>query len=471
MKPTLRNRNGVLYVENTPLQTEAVQFTYLAEDAVIGEQTIFLQTLTGFVEGDIILIESFGSELAEVVYITGTPTINGVNLETILVRSHPVGSLVTKLSFDQIELSHSATATGVKSTLTTTLGSGLILVEPDNKIQKYSETTQTSGFYFARYKNSQTSTFGSYTDALPYGGWDNDTIGHMIEVALRDVDEKLSEKITKNDCYNWANDCLDEIKGKQLRWAEHYVFNYVVGQVVRGDGIVTLPADIYDDESNKAIIGFRVGDSKNLSYKDPLEFENYIGTAIKTQVRTQVSVGATTLEIDNSYDFADSGTVHVYTAGVRYTISYTGVTRSATAGVLTGIPATGSGSITATLTVDSYVWQNAQEGIPRVFTVRGGSLEVWPLVNESYANKNAYLDYNTVVTSVSSDGDRIDFKRYKMVQEYLKWRIKMKARNNGSLDQNDGFYIQYRSLLNDAIRNAPRNIRFKEAPYINHMQK
>jgi hypothetical protein len=465
MKPTLRHRNGVLYVENTPLQTEAAQFTYLSEDAEIGESVIFFQNVTGFSDNDIVLIQDFGSESAEIVVLDGTPDSNGVTLATALERSHPVGSRITVLSFNQIELSHATTAAGVKSVLAT------VDIEPDDAIQKYPENSQTSGFYFARYYNTETTTFGSYTDALSYGGWDENTVGHMVERSLRDVDERLSEKITKADCYAWINDCLDEIKGKQLRWAEHYVYDFVAGQVLRGSHTVSMPADIYDRKSNKAIIAFRIGDSDNLTYLDPLEFEEKMGVAVKTQVRTEAAIGQTTLEIDNSYDFADSGTVHVYVSGTRYALTYTGITRSASAGVLTGIPASGDGAITAILPVDSWVWQAAVEGTPRYFTVRNGAIEFYNIANATWGNKNAYLDYNTAATAVSSDGDIIDFHRYKMVQEYLKWRIKMKARNNGTLDMNDGFYIQYRSTLNDAIRNSPRNLRFKESPKLNTMSK
>lgn len=75
----------------------------------------------------------------------------------------------------------------------------------------------------------------------------------------------------------------------------------------------------------------------------------------KTQVRTQATAGATTLEIDNSYDFLDTGSVTVFLDGDLHEITYTGVTRSATAGVLTGIPAAGTGSITETIAVDTNV--------------------------------------------------------------------------------------------------------------------
>jgi hypothetical protein len=74
-----------------------------------------------------------------------------------------------------------------------------------------------------------------------------------------------------------------------------------------------------------------------------------------TQVTTEAVATQTTLEIDNSYDFDDSGSVNLFISGTLYTITYTGVTRSATAGILTGIPASGDGSITVTIPVDTDI--------------------------------------------------------------------------------------------------------------------
>ena len=45
---------------------------------------------------------------------------------------------------------------------------------------------------------------------------------------------------------------------------------------------------------------------------------------------------------------------------------------------------------------------------------------------------------------VDSDGDVIDLQRYDMVSDYLKWRMKMKAKNDGILDYKDGFYFAFK---------------------------
>ena len=306
MVPVLTSRNARLFLDNAQLETDAVQFSYLAEPAVVGDAQIFLQDYTGFLDNQALLIEGFGSETAEIVTVNGTPSVNGgAVLDAVLVRSHPVGARVSVLEYDQVELSHATTTTGSKTTLTTTLGSGLVALQPDIGIQIYLDTQFTSGYYFARYKHSIGGAFSDYTDALLYGGWDRNTVGYMIDRALRDVGVELSEKVTRFDCYEWINTCLKMVQGKLKRWPEHYSYNAVLGQMQRGDNTTTMPTDAYDTETNKSIIGLRVGTDKKLQYLSPGDFDTQLEDVAYTQVTTQAVAAQTTLEIDNSYDFPD----------------------------------------------------------------------------------------------------------------------------------------------------------------------
>lgn len=470
MVPVLQNKNAKLTLDNTQLLTDAVQFSYLSEVASIGDAMIFLQNYTSFADNQALLIEDFGTETAEIVTVNGTPNANsGAVLDAVLTRSHPVNSKVYILEFDQVEFSNATTAAGSKTLLTTTLGAGLVALQADVKKQIYNELQFTSGYYFARYKHSISGVFSDYNDALLYGGWEKNTVGYMLDRSLRDVGEAISAKVTRFDCYEWINSCLKLIQGKLKRWPEHYSYNAVLGQIQRGDNTTTMPTDAYDSETNKSIIALRVGTDKKLQYLSPGDMDNQMGDVAYTPVRTQAVAAQVTLNITNSYDFADSGTVHVYIANVLYSITYTGVTRSATAGVLTGIPASGTGSISVTIPVDTTVWQNEVEGIPVYFTVRNGVIETWPLADSAHDNMNLYGDYSKVATAVDSDGDSIDLQRYDAVQNYLTWRIKMKAKNNGTLDEDDGYYLMYKECLNDAIRTLPANNVFRVHPSTNRI--
>lgn len=486
--PVLRHRNGTLSIDNGFLQSGAVTETYITAATVGGTSTtLTVPSIVGFAINQILLLEDLGTESAEIVltHASTAPTITAgvgtITLTAAMVKTHPVGSKVRVILFNQIELKRGTTTVASSATALTvatttnanppsSLGSGLVAVDPTRRIQDVATVEHTSGYYFARYYDSIHTTFGNYTDACAYGGWVSNTVGYLIERALRDSGvETLSEKIRFNDCYEWINDCLKLIQGKLKRWPEHYSYNAILGQIQRGDNTTTMPTDAYDTETNKSIIAIRVGDQKKLQYLSPGDFDNNMGDVHYTQVTTQQTAGGSTLAINNSYDFADSGKVNVYISNVKYSITYTGVTRSASAGVLTGVPTSGTGSISVTIPVDTWVWQNEVEGIPVYFTVRNGVIETWPLADSSNDNMNLYGDYAKVATSVDSLGDTIDLQRFDAVQHYLTWRMKMKQQTNGTLDMQDGHYLQYKERLNDAIRTLPGNNMFRIRPNVNRI--
>lgn len=551
MPPVIRHKDGVVFVDNTPLQDVALQETYLTADVAAAAAAITVKNIAGFGINQLLLIEDIGSENADLATTHASTAPTGTTITLITgdpIKAHSAGTKVYRIPYDLVEITHATTTTGTRTALTS-ITNGMIEVTPDIEVQKIPETEYLSGYYFARYVHSVGKTFtagtndvitcnshglkdgdtikvisssalpaglttgtvyyvisaatntfsvsltsggsavditdtgtgthtwyqtSTSTDALPYGGWTTGTVGSMIESALDDLDLTLSEKITKNSCYRWLNDGMTEIKGKLRHWPEHFTYNAILGQLTRGTFQVAMPTDAYDLETNKSLISVRVGDSKSLIYLDPIEFENQMSPAVSTQVRVAGSSGATSLAVDNSYDFADSGSLNFYISGTKYTITYTAITRDNVSGAtaaFTGVPASGTGSISVTIPVDTNIWQEETEGTPIFYTVLNSYLEFWPLPDATEDNVNVYADYAKVVTAVDSDGDTIDFQRYDMLKSYLSWRIKMKAKNNGALDINDGYYIEFKTRLNDAIRTLPQNITYKWMPKLNKMSK
>jgi hypothetical protein len=482
MIPVLRHQGTTLLIDNTPLQTHAVAETYLTAEGTAAASTLTVKNIIGFAINQILLIEDIGGENAEVIltHASTVPSGTTVTLASALVKTHPVGSKVRVILYNQFELSRATTATGSKTVLTvatttnanppSSLGSGLVAVDPTVKVQSVSSVEHTSGYYFSRYYDSIHTAFGSYTDALIYGGWATNTVGYMIQQALGELSLTLGDVITRYNCYAWLNECLKFVQGKQIRWPGMYEFNYIAGQTSRGTNVLTMPTNAYDTETIRSMVAMRIGDNVKVTFVDPVDYEERVG-AVYTQVTTQATSGQTTLAIDNSYDFADSGSVNVYISGTKYNITYTGVTRSASAGVLTGVPSSGTGSISVTIPVDTYVWQNEEEGKPQIATVKDGVIEYYPLPDASYDNLNIALDYALIVTDVNSDGDTIEFQRFDMASWYLKWRMRMAARNDNKLDQTDSYYLMYKEALNDAIRTSPTEVSSRRAPRVNTMNR
>ena len=432
MQPLIQHKNRTIRVDQVRVAENAIAKTYLTANMSASSGTLTVKDIAGFAIGKYVWINPFQAN-SEIIAVHASTAPSGSTLTlaaaTTTAFAHSVGEQVLYIEFNQIEISHSATLAGAKSVLAT---SGMLARERE---LRYLDVSQTTGYYFARFKDSVATLYSGYNDGLEYGGWDANTVGYMVDSALQEIRAEFTESLTIQDCLRWINKGIREIKGKLRKWPEHTVSDYVAGQASRGINSVTMPTNIYDSETNNSILDLRIGSSLGLNFLDGGSFDAQMGEVKKTQVRTQATSGGTTLEIDNSYDFADSGTVTVYISGTKYDITYTGVTRSATAGILTGIPASGDGSISVTIAVDVNVWQGETEGVPTYFTVRNGAIEFWPLVNSELDNQNVYLDYDTVAAVVDGEGDTIDYQRYDMLEEYLTWRLWCFNENNGVLEQ------------------------------------
>jgi len=443
--------------------------TYLTSAATAGTATLTVKDISGFAINQILLIGELGAENSELIktHTATAPTGSTITLVANLVYAHPIDTPITVLIYDQFEISHSVTSTGTKTLLTTTLGSGLVALPADTTSLRYDDSEFTTGYYFIRYKNSILSTFSGYIGPIPYEGYDNNTVGKVIKKALKRCHlDDYTDFIDYDFCIDELNECLRFITGKLKAWSKLQQFDYVLGQTARGTYKFALPSDIWENENNKSILNIRIG-SEILEFKRKTDWEEDIMLGVcHTQVTTQAVAGGITLAIDNSYDFPDSGSINLYISGTIYTLTYTGVTRSATAGVLTGIPASGTGSITVTIPVDTDVWYGESEAKPQYYTVYGGYIYT-ELPSATYDNLNVYMDYWTVPTTVDTDEDTLDLFRYDCCLHWLIWAINAQQKNKGKRDMQDVDYIQFLQVLSDYIRNEIPAHRRQRIPRVN----
>ena len=439
--------------------------TYITTEAASGGSTLTVENIIDFAINQILCIGEIGSETTEIIktHASTAPSGTTITLASNLVKTHSPYARVYVILYDQVEFSHATTTAGAKTVMTTKT------LTPDSLETFYDDPTYSSGYYFARFKNSITSVYSDYSDPIPYGGLEPNTVGFVIDYALRrNKLPGLTENVSYQFCIDEINACLRFISGKLKGWTKLFKENYIMGQTERGVYKIALPSDIWESAGLKSISDVRIGTEIGLRRRNASEFEAEMEGVCHTQVTTAAAIGDTTLEIDNSYDFADTGSVNIYVSGTLYTITYTGVTRSATAGVLTGVPASGDGSITAIIPVDTDVWYGEDEGEPTDFTVDDDeNLLIWPFPSASYDNLNIYLDYYTGATKVDSDTDTLGAFRYDAVKHWLTWAIWCQIKNDGKRDLTNGDYIQFLQILADYIRNEIPSQRKKRQPKIN----
>jgi len=448
------------------IEDEMFKFeTYLTAEAASGASALTVKSISNFAINLILLVGEMGDENSEIIktHATTAPAGTTVTLAASLVKTHEPYTKVRVMLYDQAEISHATTATGTKTVLDT------IAIQPESLDTRYDASSVSAGYFFTRFKETIANTFSGYSDPIPYTGFEENTVAFAVDYALkRNKLETFTKYVDYTFCIDETNSCLRFISGKLKGWSKLLELNYVMGQTSRGVNIISLPDDIWEDAGNKSIQEIRIGTELGLTYKIWSDFEKEMQGVCVTQVRTAAAIGDITLEIDNSYDYADTGSVNVYVSGTLYTLTYTGVTRSATAGVLTGIPATGTGSITAIIPDNTYVWSGESEGEPIYYTVDSdGDIRIWPLASALYDNENIYVDYYTGPTEVDSDSDVLDTFRYDAVKHWITWAIRMQQDNNGVRDFKDGDYLQFSQILADYIRCEIPAHRKKRGPKIN----
>lgn len=468
MPPKLISKERKLFVDNTPLVNSFEEDTTLSADAASGAGTITVQNINKFAINKILIVGELGDEQSEIVktHASSAPSGSTVTLAANLVFAHPTGTRVRIISYDQIELSHATTAAGSKTTLTTTIGTGLVALEADDRLETYLESEYSTGYYFARYKNTITAAFGDYSDAVPYGGFAKYQIGYMIDYSLkRSRAMTFTSDINDQFCFDEVNDCLQTMQGKLRRMNRYQTLNASIGTTTRGTNVVAMPSDIYDKYSKRSLSALRIGKGQNLDYLDPEEYERFINDMTVTTNTVLTAIAATSLVLTSANDFEDSGTANMFVAGVLQSITYTGVTRATN--TLTGIPASGAGSITVAIPAATNIYQSYHEGEPRVYTVRNGNIEFAPLPSDLFDNQNIWADYWREALYVDSEGDTLDAERYDIVKNWLTWKMRAIHKNNGKLDLEDGDYLRYKEGLSDLIRTMGPLFKKKMMPRIN----
>ena len=324
----------------------------------------------------------------------------------------------------------------------------------------YEDATNTSGHYFTRYKNSITGLFSDYSDGIPYSGLPSNTVGYAIDTSMNELHQSFTENLTFSMVIGFAKQMLKLVRGKLTSWNRYTEYDQNFGTISGGVRRYALPTAVYDQFSNRSIKSLRVGDNFVLTPVNRDEYLRMTEDASYTEVATQAVAADTSLVLDDTSDLDDEGSIDVYKSGVKYTVTYTTNTRSTN--TLSGIPASGDGSITVTLPVDSQVWQGVTGSDPAYFTVMDGYVYLWPINSTVFEGRNLTGDYLTDIEDIDSQMDVITGPKYDMLIPYLKFKIRAITENNGMENLQDPSYQEFRELLRDAVDKEPlpTNTRF-----------
>jgi len=262
-----------------------------------------------------------------------------------------------------------------------------VSIQWDKEYTEYNliSTDTTYAYYFVKFTDGTTDSSASvYVLAA---GLSNASVEKMVEAGLNECNAEVDgNMITREWLLNIVNDWQDEVT------------NYITSDGIIKDWSFELFEDktsiaSTENENTYALSGFsstlKYTDSYQgilnvkfgsvpLKYRDITYWDNLMRNIHRTEVEVEASAADTTLTVDDSAEFSSSGSVYVGGDLVTYT------TNTVSTGVLSGVPASGTGSITETHAVDAAVWQGVTPGLPEFYTIFNGSILLNVPVDDDY---------------------------------------------------------------------------------------
>lgn len=399
---------ALLKAKNLPL-VDGRPTTRLTATCASGASTLTVENITGFAAGtdEYILLGEFGQEGAEIVTVhtSTSPSGSTITLNAATTRSHAVSTKVTAIEFNKVEFSRSATSGGSKSVLTT------VDISPDSPFTTYIDETNSTGYWYYRYKKGTGATFGSYSEELQYSGFPANSVGYIKRQALKlthtDIDGKtITDTFILDELNNWQNEITDI---RNWQW----LATSTTDTVVSGQEGYSVPTDLKYPHTNQGIIQMRVKNFSRLQTIDKREYdEGMIGT-VSTTLAANVLTTDSTITLTDSSDFQSSGTITIGSDEITYTANDTD----------TNILTVDTDTIDTTHTSGDTVWQSSSLGLPEYFMVYEDTFYLYPVASATYNGLSISIDYYKQLSALTSDASVTEVPFHHIAPYFLCWKI------------------------------------------------
>ena len=349
-------KNQTLLVSNAGLLIGQPEIRLVADTAA-STSTLSVSDSSGYSVGKWILIGSFGDSSAEIIRIHAStpPTVNTITLASATTKDHFSDSPITLLDYDYVEFSRASTLTGSKSVLATQS----INEEQENSF--YKDLTNTSGFAFARFKESIGATFSPYSTGVNYAGNGYLSVEYFVTKACSDASVEIGSDFSlETALLNDVNDCQNNITNTD--WAF---------ELVKDD--TSLVASLYENTYDLANLTYALKypgisqgvksvkfGSASLVPIDNKAMDTLYYSTKRVVLATQAGVGATSMVFQNTSELTDVGVVYIGSLAINYSAN------DKTTNTLSGIDA---GTITSIIAAGSIGWQGILPGLPTKYTV------------------------------------------------------------------------------------------------------
>lgn len=156
----------------------------LSQTAAAGVAFITVLNNEGLVADDYVLVGELGEEQSELRKISSVSGAGTINLTSSLSHSHGPGVTISKILYNQVELSFKTSVNGTFTTIDT------IDLEPDDIFTTYNHTTGVeTNYYRIRFFNATTGQYTNYSELLAGTGLETDQVAPMIDFVLEQTND------------------------------------------------------------------------------------------------------------------------------------------------------------------------------------------------------------------------------------------------------------------------------------------
>lgn len=413
----------ILQASNLSL-TDGQESAHLIADVASGSATLTVDNITGFSVDQYILIGNFGDSSSEIIklHASTAPTGSTITLASNTTKDHYSDSKVTVIGYNQVEFSIATTLAEAKSVLTTKA------ISSDRIETAYTDTANTTGYAFFRFKNSTASTFSNYSSGVSYSGISTSSVQKMVDKACKDTLVSIGDDVsTEDSLLDDANDCQDAVT--DFDWKFEIVRNDSSLTATQYENTYALSGLTYELKYpgiSQGIKGVKLS-GQRLELVDNDVMDNIYRDVVRTTVATQAEIADTSLVLTNTSELPDFGTIYVDGLAITYT------TNTTSTNTLSGISAS---DITAVLAVGAIAWYNINPGLPTKYTITIENEIVFNVpVDSDYDGYSITIEYLKKLTRFTDFASTTEIPFSDIMPDYIKAKIEQRKRNFENYDK------------------------------------
>ena len=412
-----------------------------------------------FVDDDWTILGERGDSKTEEVDVNGVVTRGtSLTITNTTKFDHEIQDPVTKIYERKITI-YGASSDG--GTLTAIVATGSAIDIAWNR--PYTEfsllTTHTAySFYVVKFYDGTTESDAS--DYIPSTGNPSSSVAKIIEAALNIMNDSVGSDLTYENLVRFTQDSQDEIvqhvteSGNRKDWSFEVTgaddSNTWLSAVEDENkyALSGLGTEIKYADGKDVVISVQLGNLKPMDSMTPQEYADVFDKVKRGELSSATTVGATTMTLKDSSYFSSSGTVNIAGDAVTCTANDTST------GILSGIPASGTGSITVASGVGRSVFQGYASGLPLQYTVFDGNLYFDKPISSTYAAYRIKLKYFKKLSTLSELSDTTSVGFYNIMKFYVASRI-------AGVRRNEKDQIKYLQLFREQLT---KNAKLEESP-------